>query len=74
MAHPDRAGRGGQPAQRRALGHGDRRALAVPAQAHRPGSGQLFGAVRRDPRRCHRLGDLFLGRARRLARHAVVIS
>ena len=58
--------------RRRALGHADRLAAAVPAAAPRLRSGDIVGAVRRDAGRRDRAGDLLLGRAGRPARHVAV--
>ena len=56
----------------RAVGNAQRIAAAVRAEAPGVRSRGVVGAVRRDAGRRHRPGDLFLGRARGAARHAVV--
>ena len=60
--------------RRRAVGHAQRLAAAVPAEAARLRPGRVVGAVRGHAGRRHRPGDLLLGRAGRAARHAPVAA
>ena len=64
--------RGGLARWRRAVGHADRLAAAVSAETARIRSGGVVSAVCGDAGRRHRAGDLFLGRARRVAGNALV--
>ena len=60
--------------RRRAVGHAERIAAAVRAEAAGLRSGGVVGAFRRDARRRHRARDLLLGRAGGAAGHTAVTS